>query len=190
MTRTGNRDLYTIRNNSPLLGRCRRRCWAPDRDTSPVPASHALILEAQAYTPSSQPGPAGAGTRWRQAMSVRLFALVLVFIAAPLWAVAQSSRADDKPAVYYPDAVWQHKTPTESGLDPARLKEATDFAAANESKSPRDLALNHYQTFGREPFGYPIGPIKDRGDPTGLVIHHGYIVAEWGEPKRVTWLTA
>jgi CubicO group peptidase (beta-lactamase class C family) len=45
--------------------------------------------------------------------------------------------------------------------------------------------LNHYQTFGREPFGYAIGPIKDRGDPTSLVIHHGYIVAEWGERRRV-----
>ena len=30
-----------------------------------------------------------------------------------------------------------------------------------------------------------IGPIKDRGDPTGLIIHHGYIVAEWGDPLRV-----
>ena len=51
-----------------------------------------------------------------------------------------------------------------------------------EAKNPRDLALNHYQTFGREPFGYVIGPIKERGDQTGLVVHKGYIVAEWGEP--------
>ena len=111
-------------------------------------------------------------------MSVRLTTLAFLFVAAPLWAAAQSNRPDGKSAVYYPDAVWQHKTPTESGLDPARLKEATDFAVAGETKSPRDLVLNHYQTFGREPFGYAIGPIKDRGDPTGLIIHHGYIVAE------------
>ena len=45
--------------------------------------------------------------------------------------------------------------------------------------------MNHYATFGREPFGYVIGPIKDRGDQTGIIIHKGYIVAEWGEPKRV-----
>ena len=118
-------------------------------------------------------------------MSVRLTTLVFLFVAAPLWAAAQSNRHDGKSAVYYPDAVWQHKTPTESGLDPARLKEAVDFAVAGETKNPRDLVLNHYQTFGREPFGYAIGPIKDRGDPTGLVIHHGYIVAEWGDPLRV-----
>ena len=115
---------------------------------------------------------------------LRLPTLVVLFVGAPLWAAAQSNRPDDKTAVYYPDAVWQHKTPTESGLNPARLKEATDFAIANETKNPRDLVLNHYQTFGREPFGYAIGPIKDRGGPTGLIIHRGYIVAEWGEPKR------
>src|SRR5258706_4884882 len=45
--------------------------------------------------------------------------------------------------------------------------------------------MNHYQTFGREPFGYAIGPIKERGDPTGIIIHNGYIVAEWGDPRRV-----
>ena len=118
-------------------------------------------------------------------MSTRLPTVVFLLIAAPTWAAAQSNRPDGRSPVYYPDAVWQHKTPAESGLDPPRLKEATDFAVANETRSPRDLVLNHYQTFGREPFGYAIGPIKDRGDPTGLIIHHGYIVAEWGEPLRV-----
>ncbi|HKD26714.1 MAG TPA: hypothetical protein VKC66_12540, partial [Xanthobacteraceae bacterium] len=118
-------------------------------------------------------------------MSARLPTVVFLLIAAPTWAAAQSNRTDGRSPVYYPDAVWQHKTPSESGLDPARLNEATDFAVANETGSPRDLVLNHYQTFGREPFGYAIGPIKDRGDPTGLIIHHGYIVAEWGEPLRV-----
>jgi CubicO group peptidase (beta-lactamase class C family) len=88
-------------------------------------------------------------------------------------------------AAYYPDATWQHKTPAESGIDPQRLKEAIGFAIAGETKAPRDLVMNHYQNFGREPFGYAIGPIKDRGDPTGLIIHRGAIVAEWGDPLRV-----
>jgi CubicO group peptidase (beta-lactamase class C family) len=89
------------------------------------------------------------------------------------------------PAFYYPDASWQHKTPAEAGIDGALLKDAVDAAIAGESKNPRDLLLNHYQTFGREPFGYATGPIKDRGDPTGIIVHKGYIVAEWGEPARV-----
>ena len=106
---------------------------------------------------------------------------LLVLMLATLPAAAQSGR----PAPYYPDATWQHKAPSETGLDAARLKAAIDFAIAGETKNPRDLVMNHYQTFGREPFGYAIGPIKARGDETGLIIHHGYIVAEWGEPQRV-----
>jgi CubicO group peptidase (beta-lactamase class C family) len=86
---------------------------------------------------------------------------------------------------YYPDAAWRHRTAAESGFDPQRLKEAIDFAVASEAKNPRDLTLNHYQTFGREPFGALVGPVKDRGEPTGVIVHQGYIVAEWGEPARV-----
>jgi CubicO group peptidase (beta-lactamase class C family) len=86
---------------------------------------------------------------------------------------------------YFPDAVWQRKTPAEAGIDGTRLQAAIGHAIAAEMKNPRDLALNHYQTFGREPFGYAIGPIKERGDQTGLIVHKGYVVAEWGEPTRV-----
>jgi CubicO group peptidase (beta-lactamase class C family) len=101
----------------------------------------------------------------------------LLLALAPLAALGQT--------VYYPDASWQRRSPAEAGIDAARLKDAVDFAVANETKNPRDLKLNHYRTFGREPFGYAIGPIKDRGPETGVVVHKGYIVAEWGEPLRV-----
>src|SRR6267378_3542063 len=88
-------------------------------------------------------------------------------------------------SVYYPDALWQRKTPAEAGINATLLKGAIDFAVAGESRNPRDLTLNHYQTFGREPHGEAIGPIKDRGDPTGVIVRRGYLVAEWGEPLRV-----
>src|SRR6266536_2541932 len=87
--------------------------------------------------------------------------------------------------VYFPGATWEHRLPAQVGLNPALLKDAIDFAVANETKASRDLVMNHYQTFGREPFGYAIGPIRERGEPTGLIIHRGYVVAEWGEPARV-----
>jgi CubicO group peptidase (beta-lactamase class C family) len=119
-------------------------------------------------------------------MVFRRFALLVLLVAAnPFWASAQTTKGDVPSAAYYPDAAWQHKTPSESGINPQLLKEAIDSAIAGETKAPRDLVMNHYQTFGREPFGYAIGPIKERGDPTGLIIHHGYIVAEWGDPLRV-----
>src|SRR5260370_15114634 len=97
----------------------------------------------------------------------------------------QPDRDANPGAAYYPDATWQHRTPSESRVRHDRLKQAIDFAVAGETKAPRDLVINHYQTFGREPFGYAIGPIRERGDPTGIIIHKGYIVAEWGEPLRV-----
>src|SRR5256885_4532373 len=104
---------------------------------------------------------------------------LLALLLVPLCALAQPK------APYYPDAAWQRRTPAEAGIDAQRLKEAVAHAVANETRNPRDLTLNHYQTFGREPFGYAIGPIKDRGEQTGVVVHKGYIGAEWGEPLRV-----
>src|ERR1700675_4529390 len=97
-----------------------------------------------------------------------------------------TNQPDAKPATaYYPDATWQHRTPSESGVSPDLLKQAIDFAVAGETEAPRDLVMNHYQNYGREPFGYAIGPIRERGDPSGLIIRHRYIVAECAEPSRV-----
>jgi CubicO group peptidase (beta-lactamase class C family) len=90
-------------------------------------------------------------------------------------------------ALYFPDRFeWRHKKPDEVGLDPARLDEAVKLAIASENPAPRDLTLTLAETFGRdEPFDTPIGPVKARGPATGLIVRHGYIVAEWGEPLRV-----
>ena len=107
--------------------------------------------------------------------------LLLAIVLAPLLASAQTSTT----GVYYPGTVWQHRTPAEAGISASLLKDAIDFAVAGETSAPRDLKLNHYQTFGREPFGYAIGPIKDRGEPTGIIVYKGYVVAEWGDPLRV-----
>jgi CubicO group peptidase (beta-lactamase class C family) len=88
---------------------------------------------------------------------------------------------------YYPGTgdSWERRTPQQVGMDPTRVNEAITFAQASETKSPRNLELAHYQSFGREPFGEGVGPFKERGDPTGVILRHGYIVAEWGDPHRV-----
>lgn len=87
---------------------------------------------------------------------------------------------------YFPPADnWEKRLPEQAKMDAAKLKEAIDFAVRNEPKIPRNLELAHYQSFGREPFGEAIGAFKDRGEPTGIVLRNGYIVAEWGEPFRV-----
>ncbi len=98
---------------------------------------------------------------------------------------AQRSETPDQN--YYPDSgeSWERRKPEQVGIDPFRLQEAIRFAIENESRSPRNLEMTHYQSFGREPFGQPIGPFKERGDPTGIILRHGYIIAEWGDPDRV-----
>jgi len=89
-------------------------------------------------------------------------------------------------AQYVPPAgSWEHRKPADVGLDESALKAAIEFAQANESRNPRDLLETHYRTFAREPFGEAIGPMKNRGPQTGIVVKDGYIVAEWGEPARV-----
>lgn len=114
---------------------------------------------------------------------LRSAVLALALALVPIMA---SPQAKKPPSTYYPDVEWQRRTPAESGFDPQLLKDAIDFAVRSETRNPRDLTLNHYQTFGaREPFGDAIGPIKDRGDQTGVIVHRGYLVAEWGEPLRV-----
>jgi CubicO group peptidase (beta-lactamase class C family) len=73
----------------------------------------------------------------------------------------------------------------ESGFDTAKLSDAIRFAIANETKQPRDMELSQQIDRRQEPFNYGIGPFKERGEPTGIIIHHGYIIAEWGQPSRV-----
>jgi CubicO group peptidase (beta-lactamase class C family) len=122
----------------------------------------------------------------------RSFLACALFLAAPGaalpgdTAVAQARGAAAR-ATYYPGPgeAWERRAPERVGMDPRLVQEAIAFAVANETKSPRDLELAHYQSFGREPFGHAIGPFKERGDPTGVILRHGYIVAEWGDPHRV-----
>ena len=90
-------------------------------------------------------------------------------------------------AIYYPGPRddWQRRSPEQAGFDAGRLAEAVAFAIGRETRAPRDLALNHALTEGREPFDAPVGPYKERGPATGLIVRNGYIVAEWGDPHRV-----
>jgi len=92
-----------------------------------------------------------------------------------------------KRVIYYPQpGNWEHRSPNAVGLDSTLLQEAVVYAQAHESKESKDLKKAFYLGgFGKEPFGYPVGPLKERGPATGLIIKNGYIVAEWGEPGRV-----
>lgn len=101
---------------------------------------------------------------------------------------AQKPPATAQPAEsYFPERFdWQHRKPEEAGMDAARLYEAVKYAIASENPAPKDLTLMLAETFGAaEPLDTPIGPVKARGPASGVIIRHGYIVTEWGEPSRV-----
>jgi CubicO group peptidase (beta-lactamase class C family) len=110
-----------------------------------------------------------------------LFASLLLAMTA--WPAAPARPAAPYFPPRHPD--WEHRAPAQAGLDAARLQEAVALAIAGETKAPRDLALEHRLAYAREPANDAVGPFKDRGDPTGLVVRGGYIVAEWGDPARV-----
>ncbi|WP_396201930.1 serine hydrolase domain-containing protein [Gemmatimonas sp.] len=112
---------------------------------------------------------------------VRVTTLV-VGLAAP--ALAQKKSAMVAPYVP-PAGAWERRSPSAMGMDSVKLADAIAYAVEKESKTPRDLELNHYQSFGREPFGAAIGPLSPRGGATGVIVRKGYVVATWGDPTAV-----
>ena len=59
------------------------------------------------------------------------------------------------------------------------------FAEGNEYKGSRDLRIAILKGFEREPFHQILGPTKKRGGPAGIILKNGYMVAQWGDTKRV-----
>ncbi len=123
--------------------------------------------------------------------SWRALALILGLAAAaaqsPLSAQRSGGRTTtpSERAAYVPGATWERRAAVVAGLDSAKLADAIAFAVAREARAPRDMEESHYRSFGREPFGQGIGPFKPRGEPTGVILRGGYVVASWGEPDRV-----
>jgi len=82
---------------------------------------------------------------------------------------------------YYPPPGdnWQRKKPDEEGMDDGLLEQAVAYAKTQESHVPRDFSTQI------KTFGALLGPFpKERAATNGLILRHGYIVAEWGDTKR------
>ncbi len=108
----------------------------------------------------------------------------LVLICTTFIAFTQK-KAVTPPSIYFPPFNnWEQKSAADFGLNTAAIDATITFAKANETKNLRNMETNHYQTFGKEPFGEGIGPFAERGEPTGIIIYKGYIIASWGEPLR------
>jgi CubicO group peptidase (beta-lactamase class C family) len=88
-----------------------------------------------------------------------------------------------QPAVYYPASGdrWQRRRPEDLGMNSALLEQAVSYAKTQASTIPADFSTQ-VETFGRV-----LGPLpKSRGETNGIIIRHGYIVAEWGDTNQIS----
>jgi CubicO group peptidase (beta-lactamase class C family) len=87
---------------------------------------------------------------------------------------------------YFPDAgSWQERSPEEADIDRMKLQQAIEFAQTTEYQGSKDLRIAILEGFKREPYHQILGPTKKRGGAAGMIIKDGYLVASWGDTKRV-----
>ena len=88
---------------------------------------------------------------------------------------------------YFPErnADWSTKSSAEYNIDEGALQKAVTFAMNNEYTGSRDLRIAILKGFEREPFHEIMGPTKKRGGPAGMILKNGYVIASWGDTKRV-----
>ncbi|QDA62197.1 serine hydrolase domain-containing protein [Hymenobacter jejuensis] len=112
------------------------------------------------------------------------FLLLFPFLAcSKLPSASREASTKAAASVYYPPKgdAWQHKKPEQAGLDPAVLQQAVEWAKTQETSQ----MTPNFST-QEEIFGTLLGPMPASHAPTnGLVLRHGYIVAEWGDTKAV-----
>jgi CubicO group peptidase (beta-lactamase class C family) len=89
---------------------------------------------------------------------------------------------------YFPgtDPDWERQDPDDAGFEPGRLDAAVAYAIASETDWDDDI-LDHLRNghFEPSPYNEIIGPTRERGKPSGLILKSGRIVAEWGDTRRV-----
>src|SRR2546425_2167861 len=115
-------------------------------------------------------------------MRTRLTLLLpMAILAIELVARGYQSPSKSNQAEYVPSRDnWERRKPADVGMDPAKLSAAVEFMKAHETAAPaRDFSDQEII------FGKLLGSIPtERGATNGLVIRHGYIVAEFGDTQR------
>jgi CubicO group peptidase (beta-lactamase class C family) len=104
-----------------------------------------------------------------------------------LWALLPFFLGSFAQEAYFPPAggTWEQRDPEAFGVDPDALQEAVKFAGEHEYSGPRDLRLAILKGFEREPYHEILGPVKERGGPAGMILKKGYVIASWGDTRRV-----
>jgi len=117
--------------------------------------------------------------------SLRRSSVVVIVASLGLLVTARSPRAAGAASgrSYFPPRdQWEVRKPADAGMDAAALAEAIAFARTQDSGwGKTDYHADQIRTFGR-----PLGPVPaSRGGMNGVIVHHGYIVAEFGDTSVV-----
>ena len=115
------------------------------------------------------------------ARSFVLYLVALVGIASISAQVAERPAMHRAPAqgVYFPTRDrWETRTPAQVGMDAPLLMQAIEYAKTRDTKwGKTDYMADQIRTFGR-----PLGKVPPSHGPTnGVILRHGYIVAEFGD---------
>ena len=102
------------------------------------------------------------------------------FVALPWLACASGSEPGSR---YFPPQgeSWTRRAPADVGMNADLVEQAVEYAKAHDSETvPYDYS-GHEEKFGKLE-----GPLpEERGGPAGLIVRRGYIIAEWGDTRRV-----
>jgi CubicO group peptidase (beta-lactamase class C family) len=115
----------------------------------------------------------------RLSLTTLILALCILTASWPARLVQSQTK---KSGPYYPPAgdAWQRRAPEQVGMDQALLDAAVAYAKTQAGTMPKDFSTQ-VETFGRV-----LGPLpKTHGDTGGIIIRHGYIVAEWGDTNQI-----
>ena len=125
----------------------------------------------------------------RRRAETAIFALMLLLLVVPFAAtcIAEAGDGTTEAATYYPGKWddWEARAPQDVGMDAALLDKAVAYSKAHETTRPKNLDLAIRQSISGQTYDELIGPTKPRGSTSGMVLRHGYIVAEWGNTRRV-----
>ena len=105
--------------------------------------------------------------------------LIFFFIACNSSHVGKERSADK---IYYPGPAdqWQRHLPHQEGMNDSLLQQAVDFAKTLETTQMKPDFSTQEIIFGKL-----LGPIPNsRATTNGIILRHGYIVAEWGDTKH------
>lgn len=89
--------------------------------------------------------------------------------------------------MYFPERneTWKNADSKQFKYNEDQLQTAVEFAKENEYSGSRDLRRAILKGFEREPFHEILGPTKKRGGPAGMILKNGYLLASWGDTRRV-----